>query len=85
MKKHLLTHQLGSIPNPVNDVPNNDPAIYNPHISIRQYQQNRYANIFPDLDKRHFNAFHEFYFHQNERMSAFQYVKHQGMEAYIKR
>lgn len=85
LKKHLLTHQIDTVvPCTSSDSPI-DPSVYNSHLSIRQYQHSRYANIFPDLDKRHFNAFQEFYFHQNERMSAFKYVKHQGIDAYIKR
>lgn len=78
-----MTHQLG-IAQTENDR-QIDPTLYTQHLSVQNYNRDRYTTHFPDINKRHFNAFQEFYFHQTERMSAFQYVKHQDIDAYIKR
>lgn len=61
--------------------------VYQNHpFAFRQYYPNgRNPTLFPELDKRHFNALQEFYFQQSERMSAFRYAKQQELDAYLKR
>lgn len=50
---------------------------------IPNYEPTRYN--FGDFDKKRFHAFSEFYFQQQrERMSAFQYVRENTFDRYIK-
>lgn len=59
-------------------------SLRNQQLPFRNYQSGRYSTIFPDFDKR-LNSFQQFYFHQTERMSAFQYVRDHAIEGYMKR
>lgn len=78
LKKHSVSHQIGVSKSGIAD------TIRNHQLPFRNYQTGRYSNIFPEFDKR-VNSFQQFYFQQTERMSAFQYVRDQAIEGYMKR
>lgn len=78
MKKHSVSHQVGASKEAVID------TFRNQQLPFRNYQSGRYSSIFPDFDKR-LSSFQQFYFHQTERMSAFQYVRDHAIEGYMKR
>lgn len=87
LKKHALVHQFGgdTAGGSYHDVTTIPPMPF--HMpSMRNYAPipGPFSAMFPELDKSHINKLREFYFQQNERMSAFQYVRNNALENFNK-